>query len=173
MTSRTSPTGTTASGAGPTTAGASLVGTWRLVDNLQQSVENGEQEYPRGRNPLGFLTYTSDGRFHVLNVPGDRRKPAGVSPTDEEALALFKGLTAYAGRYSVGDGIVTHHVEISWNESWTGTDQERRFTLESDRLTIVNGPILSPWDGKRIIATMTYRRVETQRVIPIRLERGR
>jgi hypothetical protein len=136
-----------------------LISTWRLVDHLQELVETGEKQYPRGRDPKGFLTYTADGRFHVLNVPGERRRPKGVSPTDEEALALFKGLTAYAGRYSVADGKVIHHVEISWNESWTGTDQERRFTLDGDRLTIVNGPIFSPWDGKRIIATMTYERV--------------
>ncbi|HEV7370728.1 lipocalin-like domain-containing protein [Arenibaculum sp.] len=137
-----------------------LVATWRLVGHLQEVVETGEKEYPRGHAPQGFLTYTADGRFSVVNVPGGRAKPKGVSPTDEEALALFKGLTAYAGRYSVDGDKVVHHVEVSWNETWTGTDQERRFKLDGDALTIVNGPILSPWDGRRIIATMTWRRVQ-------------
>ncbi len=135
-----------------------LIGSWRLVGHMQELVATGERQYPRGPNPRGLLTYTSDGRFHVCNVPGDRIRPQGVSPTDEEALALFKGLTAYAGRYTAHDDRVIHHVEVSWNETWTGTDQERRYTLDGDRLTIVNGPILSPWDGSHIIATMSWER---------------
>lgn len=141
-------------------AAAALIGSWRLVAHKQESLDTGEISFPRGNNPHGFITYTPDGRFHVLNVPGDRIKPKGVAPTDAEALALFKGLTSYAGRFTLRDGgNVTHHVEISWNETWTGTDQERRFTIDGDTLTIVNGPLFSPWDGKRIMATMTYERV--------------
>lgn len=137
-----------------------LIGSWRLVGHQQELLDTGEIQFPRGRHPDGYLTYTPDGRFHVLNIPGDRIKPQGVSPTDEEALALFKGLTAYAGQFSVRDGgNVVHHVDISWNETWTGTDQERRYVLDGDKLTITNGPLFSPWDGKRIIATMTYERV--------------
>ena len=137
-----------------------LIGSWRLIGHQQELLDTGEIQHPRGENPHGYLTYTPDGRFHVLNIPGDRVKPKGVSPTDEEALALFKGLTAYAGHFTVrDDGHVVHHVDISWNETWTGTDQERRFKLDGDKLTIQNGPLFSPWDGKRIIATMTYTRV--------------
>lgn len=141
-------------------AAAALVSTWRLVGHLQELVETGEKSHPRGPDPQGFLTYTADGRFNVFNLPRNRPKPKGLAPTDEEALALFRGLTAYAGRYSVTGSKVIHHVDISWNETWTGTDQERRFTLDGDMLTIVNGPIFSPWDGKRIIATMTWQRVQ-------------
>lgn len=138
---------------------AGLVSTWRLIGHLQEVVETGAKDYPRGPNPQGFITYTADGRFNVINMPGERPKPKGLAPTDDEALALFKGLTAYAGRYSVDGDTVTHHVEISWNEAWTGTDQKRRFKLDGDTLTIIAGPAASPWDGRRVIATLTWRRV--------------
>lgn len=140
---------------------AAIVGTWRLVAHVQELLDTGEKVNARGKNPRGFLTYTPDGRFHVLNMPGaaDRPRPKGVSPTDQEALGLFKGLTAYCGRYSVNGDKMTHHVDIAWNESWGGTDQERGFKLDGDRLTITSGPLLSPWDGRRVFATMTYERV--------------
>jgi hypothetical protein len=139
--------------------GAALVSSWRLVSHRQEIVETGAIEYPRGHNPQGLLTYTADGRFHVINAPGERAKPKGPSPTDAEALALFKGLTSYAGHYSVNGDIVTHHVEVSWNEAWTGTDQLRRYVLDGDTLSIIAGPALSPWDGRKVIATLTWERV--------------
>ena len=137
---------------------AALIGTWRLIEHRQELVETGEVSFPRGDHPRGYLTYTSDGHFNVLNLPAkaDRPMPKDVSPTDEEALGLFKALTAYCGKYSLHGSKVIHHVDIAWNETWGNTDQERRIILDGDKLVIENGPILSPWDGKRIIATMTY-----------------
>jgi hypothetical protein len=149
-------------GAGGTQAGgrpAALVSTWRLTTHLMEIVKTGEKLHPRGPNPRGLLTYTSDGRFSVINIPGERQPPKGLAPTDQEALALFKGLTAYAGRYTVSGDIVTHHVEVSWNETWSGTAQERRFKLDGDTLTIVAGPSASPWDGEVVVSTLIWSRV--------------
>lgn len=139
-----------------------LVSTWRLFHHLQEDMETGEKSYPRGDSPQGLLTYTADGRFSIINVPGDRKAPAdGLSPTDAEALALFKGLTAYAGRYSLDGEFITHHVEISWNELWSNTDQRRRIRLEGDTLTIIAGPSNSPWDGRLVRGTLTWARVRS------------
>jgi hypothetical protein len=43
---------------------------------------------------------------------------------------------AYAGTYSVEAGKVIHHVDISWNEVWTGTDQTRFFEVNGNTLTL-------------------------------------
>jgi hypothetical protein len=136
-----------------------LISTWRLKSHRQELPETGEVLYPRGDKPQGLLTYTDDGRFSVINLPGERAAPKGLSPTDEESLALFRGLTAYAGHYTVAGETVTHHVEVSWNEAWSGTDQLRRFKLEGDRLTIIAGPAPSPWDGRLTISTLIWDRV--------------
>jgi hypothetical protein len=45
-------------------------------------------------------------------------------------------MVAYSGRYTIEGDKVVHHVDISWNESWTGTDQVRFLNLEGDKLTV-------------------------------------
>jgi lipocalin-like protein len=44
---------------------------------------------------------------------------------------------AYAGPFSVdvGNGTVTHHVDVSLFPNWQGHDQVRRVTIESERLS--------------------------------------
>ena len=52
-----------------------------------------------------------------------RKKPE----TDEDRVAAFRSMAAYSGIYRVeGDRWVTK-VDVSWNESWTGTEQMRFF----------------------------------------------
>lgn len=142
------------------TASHPVVSTWALKSHQQETVETGEKFFPRGQNPSGLLTYTADGRFSIINVPGDRKPPAAILVTDAEALELFRGLTSYAGRYTLDGDKVTHHVEISWNQLWTGTDQVRTFKVDGDTLTIVAGPALNPRDGKKAISTLLWDRVK-------------
>lgn len=140
--------------------GMPLVSTWRLESHKQEDMETGEITYPRGPNPRGLATYTDDGRFSILNVPGEREAPKGLAPTDAEALALFKGLTAYAGSYVVtGEDTLIHRTEISWNEAWANTDQPRRFKVDGDTLTLIAGPSNNPWDGRIVRATLTWKRI--------------
>jgi len=35
-------------------------------------------------------------------------------------------------------------VDVSWNEAWTGTEQERFFEVQDDRLTIVTAWLPNP-----------------------------
>jgi hypothetical protein len=56
--------------------------------------------------------------------------------TENEKVALYDSMFAYAGTYSVAGDKIIHHVDISWNESWTGTDQIRHFELSGNTLTL-------------------------------------
>lgn len=136
-----------------------LVSTWRLKSHIQHTIATGERFPPRGLKPQGLVTYTADGRFSLINVPGERSAPESIRPTDKEALALFFGLTAYAGRYTVEGDVVVHHVEVSWNEMWTGTEQRRRFRVEGNELTLIAGPSANHMDGKVVEATLVWDRV--------------
>jgi hypothetical protein len=60
---------------------------------------------------------------------------ADVAPTDEEGAELLGTMVAYAGTYTLGEGRVVHHIDISWNQTRTGTDQVRYFELDGDTLT--------------------------------------
>jgi hypothetical protein len=62
--------------------------------------------------------------------------PSAPIPPDNERVALYDTMFAYAGTYSVEAGKVIHHVDISWNEVWTGTDQIRLFKTNGNTLTL-------------------------------------
>ncbi len=76
--------------------------------------------------------------MQVIGIADERVAPRGAELTDEEQLSLYKSMFAYAGTYTVEAGKVIHHVDISWNEAWTGTDQVRFYELKGNTLVITS-----------------------------------
>ena len=67
---------------------------------------------------------------------------------------------------------MTHHVDISWNQSFTGGMQKRQFRLEGDRLVLSTPQSHDPIDGKMSSSKLlpsidTGTRVDRCRVIRI------
>jgi hypothetical protein len=85
----------------------------------------------------------------------ETRSPPKV---DEDRINLHKYMFAYSGRYTVEGDKVVHHVDISWNESWTGNDQVRFFKLEGDSLTIKSAPQKSAITGIDNIGILVWER---------------
>jgi hypothetical protein len=112
-----------------------LLGTWKLKSYVE-TTETGETLTPYGEHPAGYLSYAADGRMYAVGTADGRSRPSGAAVTNEERAALYQTMFAYAGTYTVEDGKVTHHVDISWNEAWTGTDQVRFFAVTRDMLVI-------------------------------------
>lgn len=52
---------------------------------------------------------------------------------------MARHFIAYAGPFGVdvGNGTVTHHVDVSLFPNWQGHDQVRRVTVEDGRLSII------------------------------------
>ena len=69
-------------------------------------------------------------------------------------------MTAYAGTYTLQADKVIHHVDISWNEAWTGTDQVRFFKLDGNILTITTAPNKSPMDGREGQTVLVWEKVK-------------
>ena len=112
-----------------------LLGTWKLKSYLVTDAA-GRQSTPYGDLPTGYLNYSADGRMQAIGAATQRIIPAGPAPPENERVVLYDAMFAYAGRYSVEAGKVTHQVDVSWNESWTGTDQVRFFELNGNTLTL-------------------------------------
>jgi len=74
--------------------------------------------------------------MQVIGAANGRIAPASAAPPENERVALFDTMFAYAGTYSVDAGKVMHHIDISWNETWTGTDQIRLFEVSGNTLTL-------------------------------------
>jgi lipocalin-like protein len=68
-------------------------------------------------------------------------------------------MLSYAGTFTVEGDVVTHHVDISWNQSFTGGMQKRHFKLEGDRLILSTPQSHDPIDGKLSVRHMTWQRV--------------
>jgi hypothetical protein len=136
-----------------------LIGTWTLVSAVREEIPSGAQSDMWGPNPHGFITYSTDGRMIALITRADRKAPADGKPTPAEAEALFRSMLSYAGPYTIDGNAVTHHVDISWNQSFTGGKQTRFAALEGDRLILSTPQSQDPIDGKLSVRRMTWRRV--------------
>lgn len=137
-----------------------IVGTWQLVSATNKSAERGvEQAY--GPDPAGLVTYTADSRMSVI-ITHAGREPLSVNdrvgaPETERAEA-FATVISYSGRYTLGEGQVTHHVEVSSVPNWVDTDFVRKATIEGDRLTLRTTPVVH--GGVEVVAELVWQRVK-------------
>jgi hypothetical protein len=141
-------------------AGAFLFGTWKMVSWTREVVGSGEKSNTFGENPVGYINYSADGRVMVIIVKNNRKGPSGLISTDSEKVELFDGLLAYGGTYTVDGENVIHHIDISWNHSWTGTDQVRFYKLDGKTLTYSAAPMKSPIDGQETAFTVIWEKIE-------------
>jgi hypothetical protein len=136
-----------------------LIGTWTLESYVTQDLESQEKSQPYGAHPTGFLNYSADGRMYAILVHQERMTPASVTATDAEAIELYRGFASYAGSYSVAGDRVSHHVDISWNETWTGTTQLRQFRIDGNALRI-QSTITNPLTGRENLYVLVWRKLE-------------
>ncbi len=117
------------------------IGIWKLVVCDLQDQDSGAREpYFGPSSPSGYLVLTPEGRMMALLVGGDREP----GQTAEKQAALLRTMVAYTGHYRFeGDTFITT-VDVSWNETWTGTEQVRVWSLDGDRLDIVTAWLPHP-----------------------------
>jgi Lipocalin-like domain len=142
----------------PHAAENSLLGSWKLRSYVVTTAE-GHRTAPYGERPIGCLTYSADGRMQIIATAADRAAPASDAPSDMEQLGLYRTMFAYAGTYSLEANRVTHHVDISWNEAWTGTDQVRLFTLVGNSLTLSTHSV-DQTNGKELTYDVSWERID-------------
>ena len=131
-----------------------LVGTWKLIAS-ESIVENEAPSHTFGLHPKGYLIITQEGRLMIM-VTADNRK-AGMG--DAERAALHKTMAAVSGRVRVEGNDFIISVDVSWNESWNGTEQRRHFRIEGDKLFIetASGPSLV-FPGKTSFGRLVFER---------------
>ena len=133
-----------------------LVGTWRMLTWRREFADTGERIDALGANPVGFVSYGADGRVHAIVVKSDRLAPRSLPPSSGEKLELFDSMLAYAGTYTLHADHVVHHLDASWNQAWTGTDQIRFYKLDGSALEIWGAPAPDPYTGRIVVHRMTF-----------------
>jgi hypothetical protein len=137
-----------------------ILGTWKLQSLVYEVSATGQRSSPFGDHPDGYLSYSGDGRMYAIGVVEDRPKPRHLVPTDEEKVELQGSMFAYAGTYTADGEKVVHHVDISWNQSWTGTDLVRFYKLDGDTLTITTARAQSAFDGEEGEFILVWKKVQ-------------
>lgn len=139
-----------------------LVGTWKLVSASSMDASGTQVEPPYGTDPVGFLTYTKDGRVTALISYGGRKPLSmGAKPQAllEEQAEAFKSFLAYGGRYRLEADKVFHSIEISSIQNYVNRELIRRVKFESHRLVLITPPTMV--NGKMQTIELAWERLES------------
>ena len=132
-----------------------ILGSWKMTSWVTRDVATGERQDALGQNPHGAVVYTSE-RVTFLITKNNRKRPERLPPSDEEKIALFDTMFAYSGSYTVELDRVVHHIDMSWNEAWSGTEQVRFCKVDGHTLTYTSVPAKNPFDGREVVHEVTY-----------------
>jgi hypothetical protein len=139
-----------------------ILGTWKLASYIREDPASGAKSDIMGDHPSGYLNYGADGRMMVIIAGSGRKKPAGAVASPAEAQALITTMLSYAGTYTIDSEAktVTHHIDISWDQARTGTDNVRRYELTGNHLTLTTEPSTDPATGQKTVRTLIWERLK-------------
>ena len=137
-----------------------LVGLWRLHTALVRMEDTGEIAYPFGANPAGYAVYEPGGRMMVILTASGRSSVTN----DAGAAALFRGMTAYTGRYRIEGNRIVFAVDVAWDPALEGTEVVRFIDLSGDNLTLTTAVEDHPlYPGRKFRASIFWKRNETRK----------
>ena len=55
-----------------------------------ETADAGVRSTPYGENPTGYLSYSADGRMHVIGAASGRMAQAGPNPPDNDLVVLHE-----------------------------------------------------------------------------------
>lgn len=106
-----------------------FIGVWHLVSCARKH-KDGKVVFPYGEKPVGRITYDSAGRMSAQLMRPGRTSPLTGDPAN--------GFMAYYGTFDVDEArhTVIHHVQAALIPAWVGTDLERTYRFDANRLTL-------------------------------------
>jgi hypothetical protein len=135
-----------------------FAGVWKLVG---EETRDGKGEIVPGPNDksggrVGYIVYDPAGYMSVNLAWPSRAELAGRRPTPEEARVSMSTYNSYWGSFAVDEArsVVTHQTMGALSPSFSGTNQERKFTIGGNRLTL-RPPSAANGDQR----TLTWERV--------------
>jgi len=141
-------------------AESDLYGTWKMVSQSQKLVDTGEVRQGRGKTPNGYVTFTPDGRVIGIILSDKRPKPESAAKmTDQQRVELFNTMNAYAGTYKLDGNKLTYFYDATHNEV-TARAAARQIKIEGRKITMVNEPGRSVADGKMVVTTTVWEKVQ-------------
>ena len=138
-----------------------LYGTWRLVSWKRTIVATGETSEVFGKAPQGYQIFGRDGRMLCIMTSENRPNiPDVTKVTDKDRVELYKSIIAYGGTYTFDGNTLKIKVDVSWNESWNGTELVRTVKFEGNRKIVSAPPTVGTLDGKLRALVNVWERVK-------------
>lgn len=144
-----------------------LLGTWKLIEIKAILPDGTINNEAFGINPIGYITYTIEGKMMVMFSKSERPFLSGNSASPltnaihsvpiEERAEAFSTFNSYAGSYTVDGEKVIHHVEIASIPNRIGKSLTRNFKLNGNRITLKTPPSRS--DDIPKIFELTWERI--------------
>jgi ketosteroid isomerase-like protein len=138
-----------------------LIGTWQLVSAGTFRRDGSFEPYPEyGPNARGYLMYDSTGHMCVsLANPNHPHWLNAEKPTDAEKVRSYDVFFAYCGTYEIREKEwrIIHRPEMGSWPHYVGTDQNRNFRLEGNRLILSAEE--TPPNGEHRRYQITWQRV--------------
>ena len=118
-----------------------FAGVWKLVGEETRDAKG--EVVPRGPNVnsggrVGYIVYDPVGYMSVNLAWPSRAELAGRQPTPDEARVAMSTYNSYWGSFAVNEAssVVTHQTFGALSPGFSGTNQERKFTIAGNRLTL-------------------------------------
>jgi len=139
-------------------ANARFAGVWKLVGEETRDATGRTVLAPNDKSGgrFGYIAYDPAGYMAVTLSWPVRPKFAGRQPTPEEARVAMSTYNSYWGSFAVNEArrVVTHQTFGALSTSFSGSNQERQFTIAGNRLTL-RPPTAANGDQR----TLTWERV--------------
>ena len=142
----------------PISADHPILGAWSLISFTEKNLQTGAVAYPLGKKARATVIYTPSGHVATLFTSENRQPPVTPQATDQEATTLYRSMVAFAGRYELIGTKLFYRPEISWNEAWNGTVQERLFEVSRERLEVNSTPAVSTLTGAMTVFSLLWKR---------------
>ena len=114
-----------------------LEGTWKLVAWVQE-YDDGRRRHPFGQDAAGYITYLAGRMSALISRTGREPFVSGGQwdAEDSEKARAYGEVLAYGGTYTIAEGTVTHHVDLSLYPNWVGADQVRNVDWDGTTLNL-------------------------------------
>jgi lipocalin-like protein len=131
-----------------------FAGVWKLVGEETRDARGEVVPGPNARSGgrVGYIVYDPAGYMSVNLAWPSRPELAGRQPTPDEARVAMSTYNSYWGSFAVNEAssIVTHQTFGALSPAFSGTNQERKFTIDGNRLTL-RPPTASNGDQRTLI----------------------
>jgi hypothetical protein len=132
-----------------------LVGSYKLL-SMRIDINDGtsDPEY-FGKCPSGTMVVTGT---RLIAIIAHSARLAGRS--EAQKAKLLDSLIAWAGSYRIDGEKIVCNVDISANQTWTGTEQIRFFEVKGVNLMLKTPPMPQADASVTVVASLNWERVE-------------